>query len=69
MTLCKQCEGVVFGLLNELKHEAVRMKRGTLVLDAISDLEVSIRDGHIEQVKRRDRAYASGKRPGRKLKK
>lgn len=65
--LCKNCEGQVFGLLNELKAQAIKQKRGTLILDAIGDLEVSLIEGDISKVKARDSAWKSGKRTGRRF--
>ena len=67
--LCKDCEGKIFGLLNELKSQAVKQKRGGLILDAIGDLEVSIIDGGIKRIQQRDEAWSlgNGKRYGRRF--
>jgi hypothetical protein len=59
--LCPSCEGQVFGLLNELKNQAVKQKRGGLILDSIGDLEISLIDGTIERVQQRDSAWSSGR--------
>lgn len=64
--LCENCEGFIFGLLNELRNEAQKMKRGTLVLDAIDDLQVSIEDGNIQAIRQRDEEYQQGNRVGRR---
>jgi len=63
--LCKSCEGQIFGLLNELKAQAIKQKRGGLILDAIGDLEVSLIDGTIKRVQQRDEAWSLGN--GRKF--
>lgn len=63
--LCPECEGMVFGLLNELRIEAEKMRRGRLILDAINDLQASIEDGDISLVKWRDSCYKHGNRVGR----
>lgn len=64
--LCKSCEGQLFGLLNELKAQAVKQKRCGIVLDAIGDLEISLIEGTIERVQARDKAWSSG-RVGRRF--
>lgn len=58
--LCKNCEGQIFGLLNELKSQAVKQNRGGLILDAIGDLEVALIDGTIKRIKQRDEAWSNG---------
>ena len=65
--LCKDCYGLVFGLLGELRVEAKKSKRGTLILDAIDDLEVSLIEGNISKIVARDKAYQSGRRIGRRI--
>jgi len=50
--LCPKCEGKVFGLLNELKSEAMKQKRAGIVSDTIEDVEFSIQDGNISEVKK-----------------
>lgn len=60
--LCAKCEGQVFGLLNELKSQAIKQKRCGITLDCIGDLEMSLIEGCIESVKRRDSAWKSGNR-------
>jgi len=65
--MCKTCEKHIFDLLHELSHEAKKVKRGTLILDAIADLEVAIEEGNINKIVARDREYQRGHRVGRKL--
>lgn len=60
--LCSNCEGLVFGLLNDLKEQAIKQKRCGIALDAIGDLEVSLIDGNVSMVKQRDSAWKMGNR-------
>lgn len=66
--LCDKCEGMVFGLLNELRNEAKESRRGGLIIDCINDLQNSLENGNIDEVILRDSAYKSGNRVGRRLK-
>lgn len=60
--LCPKCEGLIFGLLNELKANAVKQNRCGITLDAIGDLEISLIDGDISSVVRRDEMWKHGNR-------
>jgi hypothetical protein len=66
--LCSNCEGLVFGLLNELRNQAKNSNRGGLILDCIGDLQSALENGDIEDVKLRDAKWIAGNRKtGRKL--
>lgn len=68
MTLCKKCKKFVFGILEDLRQNAKKRKRDTIVGDTIDDVEISLEEGDISSVEKRDKDFISGV-GGRKIKK
>jgi len=66
--LCADCQIYFDKICAELEHEAKKCKRGTLILDCLSDVIASIDDGDISRIVQRDNARLSGKNVSRRLK-
>lgn len=67
--LCSNCEEKITELISKLKSEGEKMKRCRIFLDCLADLEICLTDGDIDRIVRRDIAYKSGRKIGRRIKK